>query len=151
MSASSSSGNPLLFFSSDDNSKHLKEKRHALLFTARSSEGKPMFKLGTTSAAVTADGEGNSDLNVSSLRDILGGEDGDGLRALFHYGGGTTDNASDAINTTRLTFDKVMASSERVVETGILEGAGPVNVETSLQIGLSGNQDSRKRHKRRAP
>ena len=48
-------GNPILFFHCDDDSKHLKEKRHALLFTARDDKGKPTFRLGTTAAAVTSD------------------------------------------------------------------------------------------------
>jgi hypothetical protein len=84
-----------MWFHTDDDSKYLDETRHALIFTWRSSSGEPEFRLGTTSAAAAATAEYNSKLNVESLLKVLG-DDAGGLEALFHYGGCTTDNASDA-------------------------------------------------------
>ena len=116
--------NPILWYTCDDDSKHNDDKRHGLLFSAKHFDGNPRFKFATAAAAVTADSDGNSDLNVAALREIFG-NDADGLKAFYHYGGGATDNAPDAGLTTRKTFNKVMAllAPEQRIINGVVREA----------------------------
>ena len=89
-----------------DDSKHWKVDRHVCLITdCRSStehgHPSPNFRFLTGGVAATKTSEGNSDLNVQVFLNMLP------YNALSHFGGGTTDNASDAKKETRLTFQKI--------------------------------------------
>jgi hypothetical protein len=98
-----------LWFSLSDDSRFFKVDRHGLFMTAHrdnpSGPGAyidPCFHILTASAAASKDSEGNSDLNVATFCACLS------TRVLVNYGGGTTDNAPDAIEESRKTFLKVM-------------------------------------------
>ena len=86
-----------------DDSKLFKVNRHAVhMSDIHDEEGTPCYKLITTSAAVTKDSAGNSDLNYEMLLEKLPPE------ILAHYGGNVSDHASDALKEGRVTFEKLM-------------------------------------------
>lgn len=101
-------GNPLLYYTCDDDSTHnsVNATRHVCLVTVLNSDGSSSFRLATCKQALTKTSEGNADLNAFSILELLG----DRWEVRYLYGGGTTDNASDAVKTVRLTFEKLMAT-----------------------------------------
>ena len=85
-----------------DDSKLFKVNRHAVHMSAIDDDGNPCYKLITTSAAVTKDSAGNSNLNYDMLLEKLPPD------ILAHYGGNVSDHVSDALKEGRMTFEKVM-------------------------------------------
>ena len=95
-------GFPRYWYLMVDDSKLFKVNRHAVHMSAIDDDGNPCYKLITTSAAVTKDSDGNSNLNYKMLIEKLPPE------ILSHYGGNVSDHASDALKEGRMTFEKVM-------------------------------------------
>eukprot|EP00978_Attheya_sp_CCMP212_P002263 scaffold4659_cov73-Attheya_sp.AAC.3 len=91
------------WYSLTDNSEYHGRKRHVLLITAikghKDAFLNPCFWFVMASEAVSGDSEGNSKLNVKKLIGYLP------LTTLAHYGGNITDNANNAIDESRKTFN----------------------------------------------
>ena len=100
-------GFPILFFGVWDGSKHHAVSRNIALYSAsevdrRDSRRKATFRQLTASAC----GGGSANDKASRTYEVLCDELP--LRVIAQLGGGTTDNASDAISETKAVFKKVM-------------------------------------------
>jgi len=90
-------------YSSSDDSEHRKVNRHALAISSIDDNKFACYKILTVMPATGKDGDACADSNLNAFKILIP------RRALAHYGGSVTDNASAAVAERRLTFDKVMA------------------------------------------
>jgi hypothetical protein len=121
-------GTPRMIGIITDDTKHGdKDKRHVVILACdslvssndRDSDDpktrwaiSPVYILGTTGKAVTADCEGNSDLNVDTIWKLIP------QSALHLYNSFVSDNANDAKKERRLTWEKHI---DRMIEEGLKE------------------------------
>lgn len=126
-----------LWYMVSDDSRHFDMDRHVCLMTAHrprkdksDATPNPCFRLLTAAAAVSKGSAGNSALNIEAAQERLSEE------AIKHFGGGTTDNAADALLETRSTFDGIMDRCE--VEDTFLYGVA----RRPLQLGDPFHKDN---------
>jgi len=107
-----------------DDSKHHKTSRHVVIMTAHVGEAtdvdaKPGFRLLSDAATKAKNSSGNSNANVETMEENLD------MEIMSHFGGGTTDNASDAKKEVVVTFDDILdmvKASDDYNEMGTLYG-----------------------------
>jgi hypothetical protein len=116
-----------LWYMVTDDSKHHDRDRHVCLMTAHRADDpsdtnaspNPCFRLLTASVAPSKDSDGNASLNVSAASDSLS------ISVLALYAGAVTDNAPDALDETRKTFDRFMElvkDNDQVSSMGLMYG-----------------------------
>lgn len=98
------------FYMSSDDSKHFKKNRHVAIMTTFEGCGTGEWTIANfvmpscrlVTSAVNMVKSNNAEMNAKELVRLLG------LEGAGHLGGGTTDNAADALQETRATFENVM-------------------------------------------
>ena len=105
ISSSTENGFKRYWYSVTDDSKHFKLDRHALMISFQEEASKsPSYKVLTVSAAASKDSKGNTELNVSKIKESLS------PKVIGCYGGNASDHASDARKESRDTFTQLLTN-----------------------------------------